>query len=242
MKQRNKTQASTGMAAGPTNAASESAALGEGVATDNAVALTTTTTTSTTTPKPMTKAERDELAVHEREIEKGLPQFIGVGNALGEIMVKELWREGYSSFADYALKRWGLGKSHAYRLIDAAKVVTELSPIGENPRTRPINEHQVRPLLALKTPRQRAKAWHTAIEKAGTGTVTGKLVAEAVAKVTGQPIEKSKKRSPWAGLKKIAKLVEEALELVAKTEPRNPRLQQLLEEAKTRLEKLVERI
>jgi hypothetical protein len=47
-----------------------------------------------------------------------------------------LYRSTHSSFKSYLLERWGLEKSHAYRLIQASAVAEEvgagkLSPIGD---------------------------------------------------------------------------------------------------------------
>jgi hypothetical protein len=242
MKKLKRSEPVAGNSGGLPKAGAESPATTESVSANNAIALTTTTTTSTTTARPLTPEERGELAALENVIEKGLATSMVVANALFQIRDKELWRGEHKSFAEYCRAKWVLEKSQAYRLSDAAKVLSEdLSPLGEKAGVLPIHETQVRPLVPL-TKNQRSKAWMLAVDKAAGGPITAKVVQDAVAKVTGQPIEKPKKRSPWAGLKKIAKLVEEARQLVAKIEPRNPRLQQLLDDVMVRLEKFVEKI
>jgi hypothetical protein len=50
-------------------------------------------------------------------------------------------------------------KSQTYRLLDAARVVSNLSPIGE----LPTHESQVRPLTGLE-PDQQREAWELATE------------------------------------------------------------------------------
>ena len=50
-----------------------------------------------------------------------------------------------ATFEEYCKERWGMNRAHAYRLIDAAEVVNNLSPIGDIP----VNESQARPLTQL---------------------------------------------------------------------------------------------
>ena len=62
---------------------------------------------------------------------------------------------GFDSFESYAKNRWDIGKSHTYRLIDAAQVVDNLSPIGD---ILPVNEAQCRLLSPFVSFDQR-KIW-----------------------------------------------------------------------------------
>ena len=55
------------------------------------------------------------------------------------------YRFEYATFEEYCRERWGMNRAHAYRLIDAAEVVNNLSPIGDIPA----NESQARPLTQL---------------------------------------------------------------------------------------------
>ena len=64
-------------------------------------------------------------------------------------------------------------RAHAYRLIDSAKVVANLSPIGDIPRT----ESQARPLTSLP-PEAQPVVWQRAVETAPNGKVTAKHVEE----------------------------------------------------------------
>lgn len=98
-------------------------------------------------------------------IERGLNTFVEVGTALLTIRDKRLYRDGFETFAtfeEYCEKRWGLKKSHAYEIMEASKVVTNLksSAIAE----LPTNEAQARPLTALKEPEQQQKVWNAAVE------------------------------------------------------------------------------
>jgi len=87
----------------------------------------------------------------EQALEKGIENFVDAGNALSEIRDKRLYRFGFDTFEDYCQKRWQLSRSYAYRLIEAAGVVRNLSPIGNTPT----HESQVRPLSRLEPAQQR---------------------------------------------------------------------------------------
>lgn len=88
------------------------------------------------------------LAQREAVIERGLNTFIEVGEALAAIRDKRLYREQYATFEDYCANRWGWKRAHAYRMIEAAEVVQELSPIGDTPL--PTTESQARELVPLR--------------------------------------------------------------------------------------------
>lgn len=98
----------------------------------------------------MDKARLTEL---EAVIKAHRKSFYAVGRALFEIHHHRLYRQiGFDRFEDYVKHRWDMGISHCYRLIDAFKVVCNLSPIGE---ILPTNEAQARCLTKLEPSRQR---------------------------------------------------------------------------------------
>jgi len=91
-------------------------------------------------------ATEQSLAELEAVIERGLQSFIEVGTALWKIREQRLYREqGHATFEEYCDKRWKIRRAHAYRLIDAAGVAANLSPIGDKPKT----EAQARELTRL---------------------------------------------------------------------------------------------
>lgn len=94
-------------------------------------------------------------------IERGLTTFVEVGAALLRIREERLYRATHGSFEDYCRERWGWGRAHAYRLMDAAAVVQDLSPIGDTPLPR--NEAQARELARLPDPESRRLVWHVLI-------------------------------------------------------------------------------
>ena len=103
--------------------------------------------------------ESAKLENCEAIIEEGLQTFIDVGSALFTIRDEKLYRRDYDTFESYCLERWSIKRAHAYRLIDASKVVENLSPIGDIPKT----ESQCRELGKLPDEEQ-AEAWGEVIE------------------------------------------------------------------------------
>lgn len=92
----------------------------------------------------------------ETVIEKEQRLFYKIGKALREIRDDRLYRESmFDSFEDYLKKRWEMGRSHAYRLIEASKIIDNLSSIGDK---LPENEAQLRPFGKL-TPMDQRKLW-----------------------------------------------------------------------------------
>jgi len=82
--------------------------------------------------------------------------FYKIGKALKEVRDDRLYRQLlFDSFESYLKQRWDMSRSHAYRLIDAARVIDNLSPIGD---VLPENEAQLRPLMHL-TPFDQCKIW-----------------------------------------------------------------------------------
>ncbi len=99
---------------------------------------------------------RDRLKYLESVLEKNQKNFCNIGKALKEIRDERLYRaHSFNRFEQYTKSRWDMGKSHAYRLIEAYEVIENLSPIGER---LPQNEAQVRPLTRL-SPSEQRKFW-----------------------------------------------------------------------------------
>lgn len=127
----------------------------------------------------LTVGESTELAALEIKIAAGLQTFVEVGAALMEIRDKRLYRAEFGTFEEYCQERWGMKRAHAYRLIESAGVIANLSPIGDIPKT----ESQARPLTRLE-PQQQRDAWQQAVETAPAGKVTAAHVEAVVAQMT----------------------------------------------------------
>jgi hypothetical protein len=121
----------------------------------------------------LTPTDRTTLAACEATIARGLQTFTEVGHALARIKTEKLYRADYDSFEAYCKARWGFARAHAYRLIDAAKVVENVSPIGDIPK-----ESQARELARLPADQQQ-DAWQEVIEETD-GRPTAAAVRETV--------------------------------------------------------------
>jgi len=141
----------------------------------------------------LNEIERTELTRHEQIIERGINTFVEVGQALVSIRDKRLYRAEYQTFDEYCRERWGIHRSRAYQLIDAARIVGNLSTSVD---IGPTTEYEIRPLRTLP-PDQQREAWERAIETAPDGKVTAGHVQRVVDEMTGR-VRESKELPPEA--------------------------------------------
>lgn len=128
-----------------------------------------------TQEKPLTTSEETEFSVHEFTIAHGISTFIKVGNALAAIRDQRLYRNDYGTFEEYCRERWKISKTHANRMIGAADIAEDLTPIGVIPNS----ESQLRPLAALPA-EQRREAWQMASQESGKEQPTARAIQKAV--------------------------------------------------------------
>jgi len=131
-----------------------------------------------TAPRPEL-TERLRLEALERVIERGMKTFVAVGQALMEIRDDRLYQATHPSFEDYCRERWGFRRAHAHRLIQSAKVLQALSPMGDTPAS----ERQARELTPLlDQPVQLRAAWSDARARASRSgsPLTTRLLRTAV--------------------------------------------------------------
>jgi hypothetical protein len=100
-------------------------------------------------------AEQQQLDQQEARIAHGLAKFYEVGAALLAIRDGRLYRATHPHFRAYCRDRWGISRPHAYRLMAAAEVVAQLSPLGG---ATPRSEGQARALARLD-PRRLQEVW-----------------------------------------------------------------------------------
>lgn len=74
------------------------------------------------------KKRHEELC---KAISKDLPAFIRVGAYLVELKGLEVYKETHKTFEAFIFDQFGFERAQAYRLIDAATVSANLSPIGD---------------------------------------------------------------------------------------------------------------
>ena len=126
----------------------------------------------------LTRSEKTDLGRLEQTIQAGLAGFLTAGSALAEIRDRRLYRLTHATFEAYCRDRWGLGRSHAYRLIDASAAIETMSPTGGH-APAPDSERQVRPLIGL-APEVQQRIWQEAT--AGGESPTGARIAELAAR------------------------------------------------------------
>ncbi len=170
-----------------------------------------------------------ELEQLEKVIATGYTSYIDVGKALKEIEEKKYYQIKYDTFEAYYSDRWEFKRAHAYRLINAAKVIENLSPIGD---ILPITESQVRPLTRLKTPEKQREAWLKVIETAPNGKITAAHVERIVMEMLGKtepvapPVEPINKETGVA----LATMAISALEKISFDDPERVEALQMVQE------------
>jgi len=142
---------------------------------------------------PLTVIERRDLVRLETEVRRDLKAFLRVGRALLEIKRRRLYRERYGSFEAYCYGVWGWKKSQAYRMLDAAEICAQLSPLGDT--LLPTSERQVRSLRGCPSETV-TKAWRLAVATANGKPVTGKMVGKAVSQVHSAPTP-AREKETW---------------------------------------------
>ncbi len=150
------------------------------------------------TSQTLTSQEQTLLDECEETIERGVATFLEVGQALLEVQTRQLYRTNYSSFPSYCRERWGFSRSRSYQMLDAGRVVAQLSTIVDSGQL-PKNECQARALAHIKDPQLQAEVWLKAEQVACEEhiPVTASLIQEiyrnTVRPNSEIPIEKSSK-------------------------------------------------
>src|SRR4051812_19938315 len=80
--------------------------------------------------RQLSEAEAARLAELERIVDDAICSVRGgllaIGPALREIQQSRLYRQSHATFEDYCRCRFGLRKSHVYRLLEAETVMANL--------------------------------------------------------------------------------------------------------------------
>lgn len=119
---------------------------------------------------PMTESEARACA---DSIKAGI---FNVGRQLLDLYERDGWRVlGYANWRECAQIEFGYKQSHVYRLLEAAQVERNISPIGETV----IPESHARPLVALPPEEQRT-VYQQAIETAPNGKMTAAHVERTI--------------------------------------------------------------
>src|SRR5688572_11891011 len=137
----------------------------------------------------LTAGEEEIYRKCEAIVREGWEKWFQAGLALGQIHDNELYRAEFNSFADYCQKRWGIHRSRAYGLIDAAKLAQVLANDTNLPG--PDHESSLRPLVPLS--REQAKlVWQCAAANSLGRPITLRLIRSTMKTLEIQP----KKHAP----------------------------------------------
>ena len=143
----------------------------------------------------LTIGEQKKLAELESTIEAGLKSFYDVGTALMAIRDRHLYSDVHTTFEGYCKKKWGFARAHAYRLIGSAKVVDNLSPMGDIPA--PSSERVARELAEIEDETKQADVWAKANKTAPKDSEgKPKVTAAHVAKVRNEVVGEKTKPEP----------------------------------------------
>ena len=145
---------------------------------------TTLTITATVQLEELTEDEEKERHRLERKVERA---FYEAGTALRGLRDQKLYRSTHRTFEEYCYERFGMQRAYPYRLMDAASVVDNLSPIGD---ILPTTESQCRPLARLEINNQ-CEVWQQAVEEAGGRVPTGRIVKSIVERLKEKPLIKA---------------------------------------------------
>ena len=145
---------------------------------------TITVNTTATQIEELTEDEEKERYRLERKVERA---FYEAGTALRGLRDQKLYRSTHRTFEEYCYERFGMQRAYPYRLMDAASVVDNLSPIGD---ILPTTESQCRPLARLEINNQ-CEVWQQAVEEAGGKVPTGRIVQGIVQRLKEKPLVKA---------------------------------------------------
>ena len=156
--------------------------------------------------KPLSRREEKLLAEFESIVAKHQKDFYPVGLALIAIQEQKLYRTQCDTFEGYLNEVCNLCERQAYRLINAAVVMENLTHgsdvdnlthgSGFDASVLPANERQARPLTPL-TPEEQIAVWNLVLETIEeTDTrITGALVSACVREYKGEQLREEIKKA-----------------------------------------------
>lgn len=139
------------------------------------------------------RKEHEELC---KLFDSELKRFMSHDETLRRIRDLEIYKETHKTFESFVQSRFGIEKSHAYRLISAAEVKQNLSPIGDKIEL-PKTESQYRE-VAKAPPEKQAEVVIKVAEKAAEENrqPTAKDYKEAVKQVVGELVDEGESEEP----------------------------------------------
>lgn len=146
----------------------------------------------------LSSKQQQKLVQCEKMLSNHSESFSHAGQALKVINDENLYLT-FGTFDDYCLQKWGMSKTHAYRLMKAYEVMEELrkefSPSGKIPL--PVNESQVRPLTPFKL-NQVVSKWEQVVKQADGKPITAEHVEAVVSKTSASKKASNKTKNNGA--------------------------------------------
>ena len=138
---------------------------------------------------PLNCEERIRLAQLETLIQGSLEKFLLAGRALLEIKTRRLYRQEYSTFQDYCMKRWAISERRGLDLVRSTAVAENLlagpaGPSGDAPLPPDLSENVMRPLAKLP-PQLQVECWRLAshLTEKPTHFVVSRIVRVSVTRL-----------------------------------------------------------
>ena len=130
---------------------------------------------------PLSKEEKRDWKRLQRVVCKGIESQWEMGAALMEINRRKLYRDDYSTFADYLQDQHEMSKTRGYQLIDASEVRTQLEKVHHGGHL-PGSERQCRELAVVPAD-ELPKVWEQVLQAASEQDipVTAKLIRQHTA-------------------------------------------------------------
>jgi len=138
---------------------------------------------------PPTDEEKADFERLDMVVKNGLKGFIEVGAALMKIRDQKLWRAGnFKNWEDYCQNVEDFSRTHAHRLIEASRCVTEMQNLS-NFAIKPKSESQVRPLFKLKNIEDRWHVWNAIVMMIEDEMISPKITAKTVREMVAALLE-----------------------------------------------------
>ena len=136
---------------------------------------------------PLAGPDQQYLEEREKIITSGIKASIAAAKALHEIFTYQggrLWKTEFRSFDRYCQARWGYAKSHSHRLLTTGGFIVDLgsSQLSPNGDKLPVNEGQIRPLLAAVPKEHQVECWLGIVADQDPAEITGAMVGAKVKK------------------------------------------------------------
>ena len=165
----------------------------------------------------LSKEEKDRFNELNHAVKKAAKSFVDAGIALHEIRSKKLYREKHKTFESYCQEMHSISRQYANNLIRAGKVTKELETIvSKNDLPLPNNEAQVRELVKVTDPKERAEIYEGALEIVDGDVEL--LTAEVIRKEVDKSQSKASKLAVGASRKTPTTRIKEARGIVSDIE------------------------